>query len=86
MDLFLLIVILILIFFIYYFGKIISDLQYDVKNMSNKCIMSCSAANNSNNGNNSDDANDNKKPKKEKFENDIKDGIKSVLEYAKYLL
>lgn len=83
MDLTLFIVVIIFVFFIYYFTKVIGELQYDVKSLSNKCQMTCNK-----NDNKNDNNNDN--IKKEKFEtlkdDNIINNVKKALEYVKNIL
>lgn len=89
MDLTLFIVVIILVFFIYYFIKVITELRYDVKSLSNKCQMTCS----NNNEINSNNINSNNiKIKKEMFEtlkddnDNIINNVKTALEYIKNIL
>ena len=87
MDLTLFIVVIIFVFFIYYFTKVIGELQYDVKSLSNKCQMTCNKNDNKNDNNNN---NNNNNIKKEMFEtlkdDNIINNVKKALEYVKNIL
>ena len=90
MDLTLFIVVIIFVFFIYYFTKVIGELQYDVKSLSNKCQLTCNKNDNKNDNNNDNNNNNNNNIKKEMFEtlkdDNIINNVKKALEYVKNIL